>query len=682
MDQKRTPHDQRLTPLAPLRGDTDSMRCLGGEHLRLLFDNMLEGFAYCRMEYAHGVPVDFVYLDVNRAFEALTGLKDVVGKAVSVVIPGIRDLDPGLFEIYARVANGGAPERCEYFVESLASWYSISVFCPEIYYFVAVFDVITDRKEVERALRRSEERLRFALEGANDGLWDVNLKTDEAYISARGCEILGYTPDEVQHISRNWKNFVYENDMEITREKLLEYLQGHTKLFEVEQRLKMKSGALKWVLTRGKVTQYDAEGQPIRMTGTHTDITERKKAEDALKESEARYHLLVDNAADAIYLADCNGDFADVNAEVMVQTQYDRAELLRMNITDIDVESNPASLALVLKEIQAGHASTFQTRHKRKDGGIFPVELRVAPLELGGKPYVMGIARDVSERTNMQEALIQTEKMMSVGGLAAGMAHEINNPLSGILQSVQVIKKRLSESSDVNINAAQNAGCPFQSINNFLTDRDILLLLDNVQIAGFRAAKIVSNMLEFSRASESNHIAANVNALLDDTLELCATDYDLKKKFDFRKISIERDYASGLPEVPCSKSKMQQVVMNILTNAAYAMAGMPSPKITLRTGGEGDYIRIELEDNGPGMDEATRRKIFEPFFTTKPVGEGTGLGLSVSYFIVTQSHKGTIEVESASGMGTRFLIRLPVRAGERAKNESARSVSANTGAVA
>ena len=161
------------------------------------------------------------------------------------------------------------------------------------------------------------------------------------------------------------------------------------------------------------------------------------------------------------------------------------------------------------------------------------------------------------------------------------------------------------------------------------------------------------------RPGESYH-PADLNSLLDKAVALCATDYDLKKEYDFRNIRVVREYASGLPGVQCSQSQIQQVLMNLFSNAAQAMVGMPCPTLTLRTALDGDMVSVVVKDNGPGMDGATRRKIFEPFFTTKPVGEGTGLGLSVSYFIITNNHHGTIDVETAPGAGACFTIRLPV----------------------
>ena len=268
---------------------------------------------------------------------------------------------------------------------------------------------------------------------------------------------------------------------------------------------------------------------------------------------------------------------------------------------------------------------------------------------------------DVTERVRMEEIMIQTEKIMSVGGLAAGMAHEINNPLGGILQSVQVIIRRLGANVSASAGAAEEAGCSLEKIHTFLDKRGILVMLEGIRQSAERAAKIVANMLEFSRKTDSSMIFMNMTELMEKAVDLCSKDYDLKKKYDFKQIDIVWDIDPALPPVQCSPTQIEQVLMNILRNAAQAMSAsnVTSPIITLRTRSEDGCARIEIEDNGPGLDEKTRRKVFEPFFSTKPPGEGTGLGLSVSFFIITNNHGGSIHVESEPGQGARFVIRMP-----------------------
>lgn len=272
---------------------------------------------------------------------------------------------------------------------------------------------------------------------------------------------------------------------------------------------------------------------------------------------------------------------------------------------------------------------------------------------------------DVTEKVRIEDLMIQSEKMLSVGGLAAGMAHEINNPLAGILQNLQVVQNRLSPDLAKNSEVAASLGIRMEDIDAYMKARGIDAMFRSVNDSAKRAAQLVLNMLSFSRKSDSSFTSQDIRRLIDDTLDLSSNDYDLKKKYDFRKIEIVKDYGDDIPLVPCEVTNIQQVFLNILRNAAYALSEKDFtedvPRLTIRVEAEEQAVRIEIADNGPGMDEQIRKRIFEPFFTTKPVGLGTGLGMSISYFIIHDQHKGTIEVSSAPGQGATFIIRLPRR---------------------
>ena len=276
------------------------------------------------------------------------------------------------------------------------------------------------------------------------------------------------------------------------------------------------------------------------------------------------------------------------------------------------------------------------------------------------------IGTDITESRKMENMMVQTEKMMSVGGLAAGMAHEINNPLGGMLQSLQNVIRRMSSGLPANEAVAVACGTQLKTIRCYLEKREIFRFLENIRISGERASHIVENMLSFSRRSESRKTQVNLSDLLDKAVELAAHDYDLKKKFDFRHIRIVRQYEPDMVPVPCAANEIEQVVLNLLRNAAQAMgeAGRQRqpPCITLRLRRDGDSAVIEIADNGPGMDAQRLKRIFEPFFTTKEVGVGTGLGLSVSYFIVTNNHNGFMSADASPGEGATFFIRLPLSA--------------------
>ena len=289
-------------------------------------------------------------------------------------------------------------------------------------------------------------------------------------------------------------------------------------------------------------------------------------------------------------------------------------------------------------------------------------DIIIYPLDNTGIEGVVIRMDDITDQVRMEEMMIQSEKMLSIGGLAAGMAHEINNPLAGMMQNAQVIYNRLSQDIPANEAAARDIGISMEDIRAYMEKRDILKKLHMINETGSRAALIVQNMLGFARKSDAVIDSHTLPQLLRKTIELARSDYNLKKRYDFRRIEIVEEFES-IPPVRCDKNKLQQVFLNILKNGAEAMFELKNtptePRFVLRVYREKEKACIEIENNGPGMEEEIRKRLFEPFFTTKPVGEGTGLGLSVSYFIIVKDHKGELAVESKKNHGTRFIIKLP-----------------------
>jgi PAS domain S-box-containing protein len=335
---------------------------------------------------------------------------------------------------------------------------------------------------------------------------------------------------------------------------------------------------------------------------------------------------------------------------------------------------------------QALHERQVVRRHKERlvtGSGMVYCDVDIFPLLADDVEGAVLRIDDVTERVRIEETMRQSAKMASVGRLAAGIAHEINNPLSAMMQSAQVLQIAFDAQHPHTLKRLQARGIDPDELNLYLQERSAFEYLKGIRTSGERAAKIVSTLLAFSRQSSQPSLH-DLNSLVEQTLGLAETDYNLKRKFDFREIEIVRELAPDLPKVPCDGQQIQQVVLNLVHNAAQGMEkkmmAAPAsenesyrPRLTLRTALVNDedeiqntrspsvrMVRLEVEDNGPGLPAATQAQLFEPFFTTKEEGEGTGLGLWLAWFIVVEQHQGRIWGEPGPDEGARFVVELPV----------------------
>ena len=322
-------------------------------------------------------------------------------------------------------------------------------------------------------------------------------------------------------------------------------------------------------------------------------------------------------------------------------------------------KSDPCGNCSAKRALVSGE--TKRTEIKIDDDRIFEIISTPLGVPTSSEDVVIEVVIDITERKRNQEILAQTEKMMTLGGMAAGIAHEINNPLAGIMQNQQVIFNRFLPDKQKNKNIAEECGLNIEGINAYIEKREIKKMMDLITESGERATQVVKNMLSFSRQEEGATEKIDLRNLLDRTIELAINDYNLKKGFEFRDITIIREYDPILKSVMCQPGKIQQVLLNLLINGAQAMAenNIHEPCFILRINPDEEMVRIDIENNGPAMPEDVRQRVFEPFFTTKDKGKGTGLGLSVSYFIITENHKGLMSVDSNPDVGTRFIIKLP-----------------------
>ncbi|QOX79903.1 PAS domain S-box protein [Trichlorobacter lovleyi] len=396
---------------------------------------------------------------------------------------------------------------------------------------------------------------------------------------------------------------------------------------------------------------------------------ERINTLKALRESERNYRELVENANSIILRMDTTGRITFFNEFAQQLFGYKGDELLGQSVLGtifVDTDENRQTVLTVIANIlEIPELYTLiETENKRKNGDqIYISWSNKACLAADGSlEEILCIGQDITERKNMQQVMVQTEKMMTVGGLAAGMAHELNNPIGTIAQHTQNILRRISTRLPANTAAAVETGVSLPNLRAYLERRGIVGMLEAIGSSCERAATIIANMLTFSRKSSIQAEFVSLAVLVEKSIDLALCDYDLKKHYDFKNVTVVREYVPDCPLVQVVPMEIEQVLLNLLKNAAQALAAHPpaaGPMITVRLYYDDSSVCVEVEDNGPGIDKDRRARIFEPFYTTKEVGVGTGLGLSVSYAIIVNRHRGSITVDSPPGKGACFTVRLP-----------------------
>jgi len=495
---------------------------------------------------------------------------------------------------------------------------------------------ITERKKFEKELKESEEKYRNLFERVRHGL----------FISSKEGKFIDCNPALLEMVGyENKKGFLeidIAKDLYVNLEdrkafqKLIEE-QGYVKDLEVE--FKKKGGEKITVLLTAHVKK-DEKGRITGYEGINIDISERKRMERKLQEANEFLTNLIESSVDGIIVTDTKGNILIFNKGAEDILGYKGEEVVdKMNIRSI---YTPGVAKEVMEKLRSpdyggvGKLTSFPIAHRRKDGELIEGDLSASLIydEKGNGIASVGIFKDLRERLRierelweMQQALLQSEKLAAMGRLTSQIAHELNNPIYGIMNTLELLKTEIPPESK--------------------RRRILELSLSETQ----RLAEMLRNMLSFSKPEEEKRKPIKINELVEGILLM------MERQMRESNIKVETYFDEGIPEVMASTNQMRQVMLNLIKNAKEAM-----PKggtLTVRTTREDNKVLIHIQDTGAGIPEEIRDKIFEAFFTTKQKVKGVGLGLSVCYGII-KDHGGEIKVESEVDKGTSFKIHLPI----------------------
>ncbi len=498
------------------------------------------------------------------------------------------------------------------------------------------------------AIHQMQDRFDLAIEASHLSWWDWDLAKDSLSTHSAGFCILGHDYATLARSGAEWLDLVHAEDRERVRSTLEAALRGDLAVWDCEHRFQTRAGSWLWVANKGRVTERDVHGRPLRMVGTVQDIDARKDAELAV----ARDLELLAHVPDALVCVDASGLITYWNQAATTLYGWQAAETLGKPLADAFPGAVPPVLAEVLSEALRGQNLGGEFETHRKDGSRVWIDARSHRLlDQEGRLFgIMCIARDITaarrdreERARIERQLSQSQKMETLGNLAGGIAHDFNNLLAAILGYAEIASGLLPEG---------HAALP---------------KLANVRHAGQRAAELVRRILAFSRAGDQPRRPVRVAQVVEETLPLLRA--TLPSSIAIRsRVAPDADQS-----VLGDHTQLQQVLLNLCTNSAQAIGERGGGRLeitldpvdlaeppALHVGASvtGPALLLVVADNGCGIPTETVERIFEPFFTTKPVGEGTGLGLSIVQSIIA-AHEGGIRVESSAESGTRFLIYLP-----------------------
>ncbi|MGQ9507153.1 MAG: PAS domain S-box protein [Candidatus Bathycorpusculaceae bacterium] len=513
--------------------------------------------------------------------------------------------------------------------------------------FQAIMVDITRLKEIEKKLMETNRRLETIFETASEGIMTVDEKENITFTNRAFAEMLGY--DEHELIGVNLRKFVDEEGFQKIRKQTEIRRRGETSRYEIA--LYHKDGKPR-ILQVSASPLWNEKGEYEGAISIIMDVTERRKMEEKLKESEERLKRLIEYAPDAIYLNDLQGRFLDGNKQAEALIGYKKKELIGKSILETGIFPEkylPKIKEAMERNIRGEKYGPEEFELIRKDGKTVFAEISAFPIISSGKIEVIGIARDITERKQLQkkleeytqrleelveqrtkalkeaqEQLIKSERLAAVGQVAAMVGHDLRNPLTGIKSAVYYLKNKLSVHMDKNI-------------------KEMLRLIEeNVEYAN----KIISDLMEYSREIKLELREVTPKAIISETL----LTVDIPRGIQI--LDLTRDS----PKIKVDIDKMKRVFGNIINNAVDAMP--KGGKITITSKELDGNVEIAFTDTGAGIRKDVLEKIWTPFFTTK--SKGMGLGLPICKRLV-EAHGGKISVESKVGRGTTVTVIIPVK---------------------
>jgi two-component system NtrC family sensor kinase len=497
---------------------------------------------------------------------------------------------------------------------------------------------ITERKRAEEALRDSEEFRSSLLANSPNPISVINSDSSLRYVNPALEKLTGFSAAELIGKKAPYPYW--------TQETLKKTITGFRKAMRqgdqrAEELFQKKNGERFWV----KITSIPVmnNGEFKYLLSNWVDITKRRQVEEALQQSEKKYKNLAEATSDLIWEADERGIFTFVSPKIKDILGYEAKELIgKIRTLDLISKAEKGEWLKRFKEINAKREPFFgfEITHLHKDGNPILFEISGIPtFDSDGnfKGYV-GINKNITERKRMEEQLMLTDRLASIGELASGIAHELNNPLTSVIGFSQLLLEE-----DISQNLKEDVGTIYSEAQ--------------------RASAIVKNLLTFARKHAPMRQLSQLNNILEDVLKLRSYEHKVNN------IELEKKFAADLPEIMVDYFQMQQVFLNLIVNAESAMLEANGRgKMVITTGRNNHTVKVTITDNGPGIAKENLRRVFDPFFTTKEVGKGTGLGLSICHGIVT-GHGGRIYAEGAVNEGATFVVELPLDGNSDARRE-------------